>query len=89
MQLLDVVTTYLYWLLEKDIYMIILEGCKLPDASKEHNLYCIKLLRSPYGLRQFGWMRYNYCSDYLIRKDIKMRNYLHVYLLKVPLTNLS
>ena len=50
MQLMDVVTAYLYGLLEKDIYMKIPEGYKITDNTKQH-LYSIKLQRSLYGLK--------------------------------------
>ena len=51
MQLMDVVTAYLYGLLENDIYMKIPEGYKITDNTKQQSLYSIKLQRSHYGLK--------------------------------------
>ncbi|CAM9000605.1 unnamed protein product [Rhodiola kirilowii] len=54
MQLMDVVTAYLYGSLDKDIYMKIPEGLKMPEAlqTKPRHMYSIKLKRSLYGLKQ-------------------------------------
>ena len=45
MRLMDVITTYLYGSMEKDIYMKILEGFKLLEANctKPCSMYSIKL----------------------------------------------
>ncbi|KAL0376758.1 UNVERIFIED_CONTAM: Copia protein [Sesamum calycinum] len=70
MQLMDVVTAYLYGSLDTDIYMRIPEGLKMPEAlkSKPRHMYSIKLKRSLYGLTQLGRMWYNRLSGYLIKK---------------------
>ncbi|KAL0355515.1 UNVERIFIED_CONTAM: Retrovirus-related Pol polyprotein from transposon TNT 1-94 [Sesamum radiatum] len=70
MQLMDVVTTYLYGSLDTNIYMRIPEGLKMPEAlkSKPRHMYSIKLKRSLYGLKQSGRMWYNRLSEYLIKK---------------------
>ncbi|KAL0298661.1 UNVERIFIED_CONTAM: Copia protein [Sesamum radiatum] len=70
MQLMDVVTAYLYGSLDTDIYMRIPEGLKMPEAlkSKPRHMYSIKLKRSLYGLKQSGRMWYNRLSEYLIKK---------------------
>ncbi|KAL2235502.1 UNVERIFIED_CONTAM: Retrovirus-related Pol polyprotein from transposon TNT 1-94, partial [Sesamum indicum] len=70
MQLMDVVTAYLYGLLDTDIYMRIPEGLKIPKAlqSKSRHMYSIKLKRSLYGLKQSGRMWCNRLSEYLIKK---------------------
>ena len=54
MHLMDALTDYLYGLLDSDIYMKILEGFKMPEASslKPKELYSIKLQRSLYKLKQ-------------------------------------
>ena len=67
---MDIVTTYLYGLLDSDIYMKIPEGFKIPEAlsTKPKEIYSIKLQRSLYGLKQSGRMWYNRLSDYLINK---------------------
>jgi len=58
MCLIDVVTTYLYGSLDKDIHMKIPEGFKMPKAfyDKSISVYSIKLYKSLYGLKQSSWM---------------------------------
>lgn len=70
MQLMDVVTAYLYGSLDTDIYMRIPEGLKMPETlkSKPRHMYSIKLKRSLYGLKQSGRMWYNRLSEYLIKE---------------------
>ena len=52
MNLMDVVTAYLYGSLDSDIYMKIPDGLKMPEAysSRPREIYSIKLQRSLYGL---------------------------------------
>ncbi|KAL0311264.1 UNVERIFIED_CONTAM: Retrovirus-related Pol polyprotein from transposon TNT 1-94 [Sesamum angustifolium] len=71
MQLMDVVTAYLYGSLDTDIYMRIPEGLKMPEVlkSKLRHMYSIKLKWSLYGLKQSGRMWYNRLSEYLIKKE--------------------
>ncbi|KAJ9539391.1 hypothetical protein OSB04_032124 [Centaurea solstitialis] len=71
MQLMDVVTAYLYGDLDSEIYMKVPNGLTLPDSSKPRNAYAIKLKRSLYGLKQSGRMWYTRLSEYLIRKGYK------------------
>jgi hypothetical protein len=66
MQLMDVVTAYLYGMLDSDIYMKVLDGIPIPNASANRNMYCVELKRSLYGLKQSGRMWYNRLSEYLI-----------------------
>ncbi|KAK4394572.1 Secreted RxLR effector protein [Sesamum angolense] len=70
MQLMDVVTAYLYGSLDTDIYMRIPEGLKMSEAlkSKPRHMYSIKLKRSLYKLKQSERMWYNRLSEYLIKK---------------------
>ena len=68
MKLIDVVTAYLYGLLEKDIYMKFLEGYKIIDNIKHQHLFPIKLQRSLYGIRESMQIWYNWPSDYLIKE---------------------
>ncbi len=58
MRLMDVITAYLYWSLDNDKYMKILEAYKMPKAynSKSRNMYSIKLQKSLYGLKKSGRM---------------------------------
>ena len=52
MRLMDVITAYLYGMLENDIYMKVLKGFQLPqeNTSQPRNMYSIKLRQSLYGL---------------------------------------
>ena len=54
MHLMDVVTTYLYGSLDRDIYMKVPEGLKISKSSNEYlqGLYSVKLQKSLYGLKQ-------------------------------------
>ncbi|KAM2817807.1 hypothetical protein COP1_041878 [Malus domestica] len=66
-QLMDVVTAYLYGDLDTEIYMKVPEGLTLTGSniSKPRNTLLIRLRRSPYGLKQSGRMWYNRLSEYL------------------------
>ena len=70
MQLMDVVTAYLYGDLDSEIYMKVPDGLQLPKSSdsKPRSAFSIRLKRSLYGLKQSGRMWYNRLSDYLIGK---------------------
>ena len=67
MQLMDVVTSYLYGDLYTEIYMKVPEGLPLTcsNSSRPRNTLSIRLRRSLYGLKQSGWMWYNRLSEYL------------------------
>ena len=67
-QLMDIVTAYLYGSLDSDIYMKVLNGISIPNQDTNHNMYCVKLKRSLYGLKQSGRMWYNRLSEYLVQK---------------------
>ena len=56
MQLMDVVTAYLYGDLDTDIYIKVSDGLSLPNSSdsKPRSAYVIRLRRSLYGLKQSG-----------------------------------
>jgi hypothetical protein len=49
---MDVVATYLYGSLDSDIYMKVLDGISVPDMHANYNMYCVKLVKSLYGLKQ-------------------------------------
>ena len=68
MQLMDVVTAYLYGSLDSEIYMKVPEGLKIPHPNENRNMYSVKLQRSLYGLKQSGRMWYNRLSDFLLKK---------------------
>ena len=69
MHAMDIVTAYLYGMLENDIYMKVLEGLHFAqlNTSQPRNMYSIKLRRSLYGLKQYGRMWYYRLSEYLIK----------------------
>jgi hypothetical protein len=69
-QLMDVVTAYLYGSLDTDIYMKVPEGLKIPDPKGSRNMYCVKLQKSLYGLKQSGRMWYNRLSEFLFAERI-------------------
>jgi hypothetical protein len=48
-QLMDVVTAYLYGSLDTDIYMKVSKGMKVPDPKADRKMYCVKLQKSLYG----------------------------------------
>jgi hypothetical protein len=58
-QLMDVVTAYLYGSLDIDIYMKVSEGMKIPNLKADRKMYCVKLQNSIYCLKQSGRMWYN------------------------------
>jgi hypothetical protein len=59
LQLIDDVTAYLYGSLDSDIYMKVSDGISVPNANVRRNMYCVKLNKSLYGLKQSGRMWYN------------------------------
>ena len=67
MQLIDVVTAYLYGDLDTEIYMKAPEGLPLTasNSSRPRNTFSIRLRRSLYGLKQSRRMWYNRLSEYL------------------------
>jgi len=43
-------------------------GISIPNQGANRNMYCVKLKRSLYGLKQSGRMWYNRLSEYLVQK---------------------
>lgn len=68
MQLMDVVTAYLYGSLDSDIYMKVSDGINVPDPKANRNMFCVKLQKSLYGLKQSGRMWYKRLSIFLSKK---------------------
>jgi hypothetical protein len=56
MQLMDVVTAYLYGSLDSEIPMRVPEGHKIPGPNQNPNMFSVRLQRSLYGLKQSGRM---------------------------------
>ena len=69
MRLMDVITTYLYGSIDKDIYMKTPKGFKLLEANstKSRSMCTIKLQQSLFGMKQSGRMWYNRLSEYLLK----------------------
>jgi hypothetical protein len=44
------------------------DGIPIPNKGANRNMYCVKLKRSLYGLKQSGRMWYNRLSEYLLQK---------------------
>jgi hypothetical protein len=65
---MDVVTAYLYESLDSDIYMKVSNGISVPNMNANHNMYCVKLIKSLYGLKQSGRMWYNRLKEFLLNK---------------------
>jgi hypothetical protein len=53
-QFMDIVTAYLYGSLDSEIYMKVPNEISIPDPKANCNMYCIKLQKSLYGLKQLG-----------------------------------
>jgi hypothetical protein len=68
LQLMDVVTTYLYGSLDSDIYMKVHDENFVPNTNANRNTYCVKLFKSLYGLKQSRRMWYNRLKEFLINK---------------------
>ena len=51
MQLMDIVTTYLYGSIDSDIYMKVLDGIPILNPKASRATYCVKLNKSLYGLK--------------------------------------
>jgi hypothetical protein len=68
MQLIDIVATYLYGSLDSDIYMKVPDRISVLNASAKRNMYCVKLNKSLYDLKQSGRMWYNRLSEFLLQK---------------------
>jgi hypothetical protein len=56
LQLMDVMTAYLYESLDSDIYMKVPDGIPVLNMHANHNMYCVNLVKSLYGLKQSGRM---------------------------------
>ena len=67
MQVMDMVTAYLYGDLDTEMYMKVPEGLPLTgsNSSRPRSTLLIRLRRSLYGLKQSGRMWYNRLSEYL------------------------
>jgi hypothetical protein len=68
LQLMDVVTAYLYGSLDSDIYMKVPDEISILNMHANYNIYYVKLVKSLYGLKQLGRMLYNRLKEFLPNK---------------------
>jgi hypothetical protein len=68
LQLMDVMTAYLYGSLDSDIYMKVHDWIYVPNANVGHNMYCVKLNKSLDGLKQSERMWYNRLKEFFLNK---------------------
>jgi hypothetical protein len=69
LQLMDVMIAYLYGSLDLDIYMKVLDVISVLNIHANHNMYCVKLVKSLYGLKQSKRIRYNRLKEFLLNRD--------------------
>jgi hypothetical protein len=65
---MDVVTTYLYGSLDSNAYMKVLDEISVLNMHTNHNMYCVKLVKPLYGLKQSERMWYNRLKEFLLNK---------------------
>jgi hypothetical protein len=82
MQLMDVVTAYLYGSLDSEIHMRVPEGIKILGPNQNRNMFSVRLQRSLYGLKQFGRMWFNRLSNFFLQKGYINNDDVHVFIKK-------
>jgi hypothetical protein len=65
LQLMNIVAAYLYGSLDSDIYMKVLDGICIMNVHTNRNMYCVKLTKSLYGLKESRQMWYNRLKEFL------------------------
>jgi hypothetical protein len=68
MQLMDVVTAYLYGSLDSEIHMRVPEGLKIPGLNQNRNMFNVRLQRSLYRLKQSERMWFNRLSNFILQR---------------------
>ena len=63
---MDVVIAYLYGSFDSNIYIKVPNRIPIPNQNINCNMYCVKLQKSLYGLRQSDRIWYNRLSEYLL-----------------------
>jgi hypothetical protein len=80
---MDVMSAYLYRSLDSNIYMKVPNGISVPNMNANRNMYCVKLLKSLYGLKQLGRIWYNRLKKFLLNKgDLNSDNCPCVFIRK-------
>jgi hypothetical protein len=67
-QLMDVMITYLYGSLDSDIYIKVPDGIYVSNTNANRNMYCVKFVKSLYGLKQLERMWYSRLNEFLLNK---------------------
>jgi hypothetical protein len=70
LQLIDVVTAYLYGSLDSDIYMKVPSGISILNMHANCNMYYVKLVKLLYDLKQLGRMWYNRLKERVPTKQM-------------------
>jgi hypothetical protein len=65
---MDIVTAYFYGSLDLDIYMKVPNGISVMNVHTNRNMYCVKLVKSLYSLKQSERMWYNRLKEFLLNK---------------------
>jgi hypothetical protein len=65
---MDVMTAYLYGLLDSDMYMKVPDGISIPDTRTGCNMFFVKFTKSLYDLKQLGRMWYNQLKEFFLNK---------------------
>jgi hypothetical protein len=65
---MDVVSVYLYRSLDSDIYMKVCDEISVLNVHINHNMYCVKLAKSLYGMKQSRRMWYNRLKEFFLNK---------------------
>jgi hypothetical protein len=65
---MDVMIAYLYGSLDSDIYIKVPDEISVLNANVGCNMYCVKLNKSLYGLKQSGRMWYNRLKKFLLNR---------------------
>jgi hypothetical protein len=65
---MDVATAYLYGSLDSDIYIKVPDKIYVLNTHVNRNMYCVKLVKSLYGLKQSERMWYNRLEEFLLNK---------------------
>jgi hypothetical protein len=62
------VTAYLYGSLDSDIYIKVPDRISVPNVNVERNMYCVKLNKSVYSLKQSERIWYKQLKEFLLNK---------------------
>jgi hypothetical protein len=85
---MDVVIAYLYGSLYSNIYMKVSDGIFAPHSYVKRSMYCVKLTKSMYGLKQSSRIWYNRLKELFLKEVFNIEySYLSVIGALMYLTN--